>query len=141
MTDKTHSDRSTSEVVQDDQLDRPLIRAKSLSAVNEGGMRTVIDFGDAGSFVTDEPIAHGGTNEGPSPLQAVVGALCGCESVTFHRTAEERDFAYRRITFDADSDRHPRANGPCRRSAALSDRARRGRRRDERGRGRTRAGR
>ena len=62
----------------------------------------MLDFGDAGSFVTDEPIQHGGTNQGPSPLQAVVGALCGCESVTFHRTARERDFDYRSIAFEAE---------------------------------------
>ena len=88
--------------MREDQLDRPIIRRKSLRAVNDGGMRTVLDFGDAGSFVTDEPIQHGGTNAGPSPLQAVVGALCVCESVTFHRTAEERDFAYRSIAFEAE---------------------------------------
>jgi uncharacterized OsmC-like protein len=52
-------------------------------------------------FVTDEPIAHGGSGEGPSPLQTVLGALCGCESVTFNRTASEMGFDYSRIDFDA----------------------------------------
>ena len=59
-------------------------------------------FGDAGSFTTDEPFEHGGTNTGPTPLQTVVGALCGCESAAFHRVAEERGFAYRGIEFDAE---------------------------------------
>lgn len=87
---------------RDQPFDKPLIRRKSLSAVNDGGMRTVLDFGDAGQVVTDEPIEHGGTNAGPSPLQAVVGALCGCESVTFHRTADELGFSYRGIEFEAE---------------------------------------
>jgi uncharacterized OsmC-like protein len=56
-------------------------------------MLTVLDAGEHGSFATDEPVEHGGTGEGPSPLQTVLGALCGCESVTFNRTAAERGFA------------------------------------------------
>jgi uncharacterized OsmC-like protein len=80
----------------------PIIRRKSLTAYNEGSMLTVIDAGEHGSFATDEPVEHGGTGEGPSPLQTVLGALCGCESVTFHRTAGERGFQYRGITFEAE---------------------------------------
>ncbi len=64
-------------------------------------MKTVIDCGEFGRFATDEPVSQGGTGEGPSPLQAVLGALCGCESVTFHRTAKEAGFAYSAIDFQA----------------------------------------
>jgi uncharacterized OsmC-like protein len=80
----------------------PIIRRKALSARNEGGMMTVIDVGEYGAIVTDEPEAHGGTGEGPTPLQTVVGALCGCESVTFNRTAAELGFSYRAIEFEAE---------------------------------------
>jgi uncharacterized OsmC-like protein len=85
-----------------DELSEPIIRRKALSARNEGGMMTVIDTGEYGLLVTDEPEAHGGSGEGPSPLQTVVGALCGCESVTFNRTAAELGFAYRGIEFEAE---------------------------------------
>jgi len=80
----------------------PLIRHKALTARNEAGMMTVIDTGEFGLLVTDEPEAHGGSGEGPSPLQTVVGALCGCESVTFNRTAAELGFAYSGIEFEAE---------------------------------------
>ena len=80
----------------------PIIRRKTLTARNEGGTRTVIDFGEHGRLVTDEPIAQGGTGDGPSPLQAVLGALCGCESVTFSQTASELGLAYRGIEFQAE---------------------------------------
>ncbi len=53
-------------------------------------------------MTTDEPIAHGGTGEGPSPLQTVLGALCGCEAVTFSRTAADLDFEYAGIDFEAE---------------------------------------
>lgn len=89
------------EVVSADDMREPIIRRKSLSASNDGSMMAILDFGEYGHFVTDEPIAHGGTGEGPSPLQTVLGALCGCESVTFHRTAKEMDFSYEGIDFEA----------------------------------------
>jgi uncharacterized OsmC-like protein len=82
-------------------VSRPVVRRKQVSATNDGRMRTQIDHGEYGVVVTDEPVAPGGTGEGPSPLQTVLGALPGCESVTFHRTAEEMGFAYQRIDFDA----------------------------------------
>ncbi len=90
------------EVGSDFDTSQPIIRRKQLSAVNHAGMLTEIDFGEYGYFATDEPVGHGGTGEGPSPLQAVLGALCGCESVTFNRTAAEMDFAYEKIEFEAE---------------------------------------
>ena len=89
------------EVVSADDLREPIIRGKSLSVSNDGSMMAIHDYGEFGTTVTDEPIPHGGTGEGPSPLHSVVGALCGCESVTFHRTAKEMDFAYDGIEFEA----------------------------------------
>jgi uncharacterized OsmC-like protein len=83
-------------------MTEPIIRRKVVTAVNHGGAMTDLDFGEYGTFVTDEPTAHGGTGEGPSPLQTVLGALCGCESVTFHRTAAELGFAYERIEFESE---------------------------------------
>ena len=91
-----------SEVVSAESLTEPIVRRKRVSVSNNGTMRAVIDVGEHGGFVTDEPIAHGGTGTGPSPLQAVLGALCGCESVTFHRTAGELGFAYEGIEFEGE---------------------------------------
>ncbi len=89
------------EVISAEDMQEPIIRRKTLSASNDGSMMTMIDFGEYGHFATDEPIAHGGTGEGPSPLQTVLGALCGCESVTFHRTSVDMDFSYESIDFEA----------------------------------------
>jgi uncharacterized OsmC-like protein len=88
------------EVTTTDELTKPIVRRKQVSARNEASMRTVIET-EYGDIVTDEPEAHGGTGTGPSPLQTVLGALCGCESATFRRTADELDFAYDGISFDA----------------------------------------
>lgn len=92
--------RAKSKVVSAHNFDEPIVRRKSVSARNDATMKTHIDAGEHGGFVTDEPIAHGGSGGGPSPLQAVLGALCGCEGVTFNRTATEFGFSYEGIDFD-----------------------------------------
>lgn len=90
------------EVISAEDMAEPIIRRKTITVSNDGSMMAVQDFGEYGHIVTDEPVAHGGTGEGPSPLQAVLGALCGCESVTFNRTAKDMDFAYEGIEFEGE---------------------------------------
>ena len=89
------------QVITLEDMPEPLVRRKTVSVSNDGSMMAIHDYGEYGTVVTDEPIPHGGTGEGPSPLQAVVGALCGCESVTFHRTAKDMGFEYDGIEFEA----------------------------------------
>lgn len=89
-------------VTTSDEMRRPIIRRKKVSVSNDASMMAVHDYGEYGQFATDEPIPHGGTGEGPSPLQAVLGALCGCESVTFNRTAADMGFSYAGIDFEAE---------------------------------------
>lgn len=91
----------TTVVSAEDAADKPLIRRKQLSARCDGGLATEVTFTDH-SFTFDEPSAHGGTDLGPTPLQGVLGALCGCEAVTFGRTAREMEFAYDGIDFEAE---------------------------------------
>ena len=83
-------------------LAQPIVRRKQLTAHTDASMMTRIDFGEYGEFATDEPVAHGGSGEGPSPLQTVLGALCGCEAVTFRRTADDMGFDYSSISFEAE---------------------------------------
>lgn len=89
-------------VLSAEDMDQPIIRRKSVTVRNHGGMKSEIDAGEYGVFVTDEPKGHGGTGEGPSPLQAVLGSLCGCEAVTFNRTADEFGFTYSGMEFEGE---------------------------------------
>jgi len=88
-------------VVEEKDFTKPVVRRKVLSAVNDASLATKVNFGEYGDFTFDEPSAHGGSDLGPSPLQGVLGALCGCEAVTFGRTARDMDFSYAGIQFDA----------------------------------------
>lgn len=56
-------------VISEEQLDlsKPIIRKKAITAKNDATLRTEIDCGEFGILVTDEPVPHGGTGEGPSP--------------------------------------------------------------------------
>ncbi len=88
-------------IVEHHQSSTDFLRRKTLTAHNDATMRTVVDAGEFGTFVTDEPVPHGGGGAGPSPLQAVLGALCGCEGVTFNRTADDLGFSYDSLDFEA----------------------------------------
>ena len=88
-------------VVDKRDFSKPVIRRKALSASNEGSLATVVNFGDLGELTFDEPVAHGGSDKGPTPLTGVLASLCACEAVTFGRTAREMGFEYEGIEFDA----------------------------------------
>ena len=88
-------------VVDEKDFTKPIIRRKSLSASNDGSLATIVRFEEKGSFTFDEPAAHGGGDQGPTPLTGILAALCACESVTFSRTANEMDFDYRGIEYEA----------------------------------------
>jgi uncharacterized OsmC-like protein len=77
-----------------------LLRAV-LSGHSDGGVRTIVTNRAGNELVTDEPVSRGGTSSALSPLETVVGALCGCSSVTFERAAREAGLAYTAIDYDA----------------------------------------
>lgn len=79
----------------------PKMLRNTLSARNAEGVRTVVSTRDGLSLATDEPVSRGGSGTAPSPLETVVGALCGCSAVTFERAAGEVSFDYAGIDFDA----------------------------------------
>ena len=91
-----------SKVIDEIDFSKSIIRGKSLSATNPGNMTTTIEFPGLASLTLDEPVKHGGGGQGPSPLQGVLGSLCGCEAVTFSRTAKEKDFSYNGLEFEAE---------------------------------------
>jgi putative redox protein len=80
---------------------RSVVRRPQIRAYNGGTARTVISV-EGHQIITDEPVERGGTDEGLSPLQALVASLCGCEAVTFHRAARKFDFDYAEIEVVAD---------------------------------------
>src|SRR5690625_2545754 len=50
------------------------------------------------SFVTDQSIKAGGTNEAPSPMEYVLGSFNGCVLVVIERIANEIDFTFTHLS-------------------------------------------
>ncbi|HET7629181.1 MAG TPA: OsmC family protein [Bacillales bacterium] len=71
------------------------VRIKSTTV----GLKSVVEAADH-TFNLDEPAAIGGTNTGPNPLEAFLGALAGCENVTARFVAKEMDFDLAGMTFE-----------------------------------------
>ena len=59
-------------------------------------------------FVVDEPPALGGEDDGPSPVEYLLGAWAGCLTVVVHHVAEERDIDVSDVSFSVAGDLDPR---------------------------------
>src|ERR1700761_2972740 len=86
----------------------PVPHRRRLTARNDGGMRTVIYTSGGPGMVTDEPVAFGGNGTGLTPLETVLGALCGSIGATFAAVAREAGFFYGGIEFEASFAADPR---------------------------------
>ena len=51
-------------------------------------------------FTIDEPVARGGTNQGPSPTETLMGSLAGCTNVISHKVAEKYGVVFKKFHVD-----------------------------------------
>ena len=58
-------------------------------------------------FVVDEPATLGGTDQGPNPVEYVLGSLAGCLNVVGHVIAKEMDMPLNGITISIEGDLDP----------------------------------
>lgn len=61
----------------------------AVSAESESETKTRVEARDF-EFVVDEPIELGGTNDGPNPVEYLIGAWAGCLNVVTHTVSKER---------------------------------------------------
>lgn len=81
---------------------------RNVVARNAGGSRTEILVRDTPGFVTDEPLNRGGTNTGATPVETIMGGLCGCDVVITGIVAELLNFEYGDIEYVCDAEIDPR---------------------------------
>jgi uncharacterized OsmC-like protein len=79
----------------------------AVSAESESETRTAVRARDF-EFVVDEPPALGGTNDGPNPVEYLIGAWAGCLNVVVHTVAEERGIDVEGVEIDIEGDLDPR---------------------------------
>lgn len=70
-----------------------------VNAQSESATKTVIKARKF-QFVVDEPAELGGTNEGPNPVEYILGAFAGCLSVMAHLIAKEMNIELRSLKLD-----------------------------------------
>ncbi len=69
-----------------------------------GGARTAVSVRDTPGFVIDEPEERGGTNNGPTPVECVMGGLCGCDAAITHQVANIMKFEYGDVNYTCDAE-------------------------------------
>ena len=79
----------------------------AISAESETETKTHVEARDF-EFVVDEPAELGGTNDGPNPVEYLIGAWAGCLNVVTHTVSDERDIDIDGITVDIEGDLDPR---------------------------------
>ncbi len=84
------------------------IRQKSHMTIKLAGRgtshsRSEVDV-DGLTTVIDEPVARGGTNEGPSPTATAYSALIGCTNVIGNKCARELGVDIGHLSFDMEVD-------------------------------------
>jgi uncharacterized OsmC-like protein len=80
----------------------PILVTTSASGTLDEGMKSDIQIRSFGTLVMDEPPALGGTDQGPNPMEYVMGALNGCVAVMIRLIAGELDFRFQKVEFQAD---------------------------------------
>lgn len=78
-----------------------------VSAVSENATKTVVDAREF-EFVIDEPRSLGGTNDGPNPVEFLIGAWAGCLNVVVHTVGEERGIDIDAVDIDVEGEIDPR---------------------------------
>lgn len=76
---------------------------RNLTAHNDGGDKTVVSVRDTPDLVIDHPTERGGTNEGATPVETVMGGLVGCDAVITHSVAKILKFEYGAIDYTCDA--------------------------------------
>lgn len=74
----------------------------SVSSRYEEGYRSAISVRDLPPLWLDEPRDLGGSNQGPTPLESVLGSLCGCTAMIVHIMQREMRFELQGLRCEAD---------------------------------------
>jgi uncharacterized OsmC-like protein len=77
-----------------------------VSASAESPTKTRVSTRDF-EFVVDEPATLGGSDEGPNPVEYLLGALAGCMNVVAHQVAREMELDVRDLEIEIDGDLDP----------------------------------
>ena len=70
----------------------------AVTVTSLANLQNEVRWGDAHSFITDEPVAAGGGDAGPDPYTLLLAALGSCMSMTTMLYARRKGWAVERVT-------------------------------------------
>jgi putative redox protein len=76
-----------------------------------GGHKTTISAREH-LWVADSPVEDGGTNEGPTPEELLLGALGACAAITAKMYAERKGWPLQDVIISLDMERKPLEGAP-----------------------------
>ena len=79
----------------------------AVSATSESETKTSVAARQF-EFLVDEPPALGGTNDGPNPVEYLIGSWAGCLNVVVHTVGEERGIDIDGVEIDIEGELDPR---------------------------------
>lgn len=77
-----------------------------IQAESENATKTLVKARNF-SFIVDEPEDLGGKNEGPNPVEYLLGAFAGCLNVMAHLIAQEMEFELRGVKINISGNLDP----------------------------------
>ena len=78
----------------------------SISATGNSETKTTVSVRDF-EFVVDEPATLGGTNEGPNPVEYLLGAWAGCINVVAQKVCDEHGVELTGLDIEVNGDLDP----------------------------------
>ena len=78
----------------------------SVSATGDSETKTTVSVRNF-EFVVDEPAALGGTNEGPNPVEYLLGAWAGCINVVAQKVCDEQGVELAGLDIEVEGDLDP----------------------------------
>ncbi|WP_138005172.1 OsmC family protein [Halalkalirubrum salinum] len=79
----------------------------SVSAIGNTETKATVSVRDF-EFVIDEPATLGGTNEGPNPVEYLLGAWAGCMNVVAQKVCKEHGVKLDGLNIEVEGDLDPR---------------------------------
>lgn len=79
----------------------------SVKAEGKNQTKTLVTTSGGFEMVIDEPETLGGGNEGPNPVEYLIGALAGCLNVVGHLVAKEMDFVLKEMKIEISGELDP----------------------------------
>jgi len=75
---------------------------RAIARRTDGTLKHEIEFGSDHRVVADEPVAGGGTDEGPNPQELLAASLASCSAITMEMYAARKGWDIGEVVVDVD---------------------------------------